>query len=228
MRNGLCIILAVLMMLSLSGCGSMREKQDFGKIGSVVTFGSYEQDNKESNGKEPIQWIVLDVKDDRSLLLSKKVLDSRQFQEKGSSGTTWEKSSMREWLNSFFLNEAFSAEERDRIPEVTVTAGSNPFYPRTAVGKDTDDKVFLLSLVEALTYFTTDSNRACKPTEYAKAQGVFFNEDSGNCIWCLRTPATDLFTFITYVSCTGDTVNIGDNGTQDDFGVRPAIWVNQE
>ena len=28
--------------------------------GDIVTFGAYEQDNDASNGKEPIEWIVLE------------------------------------------------------------------------------------------------------------------------------------------------------------------------
>ena len=34
-------------------------------VGDYVTLGVYEQDNVESNGKEPIEWRVLDQQDDR-------------------------------------------------------------------------------------------------------------------------------------------------------------------
>lgn len=45
--------------------------------GQLVRFGSYEQDNDTSNGKEPIEWIVLSVDEEqgRALLLSRYVLD---------------------------------------------------------------------------------------------------------------------------------------------------------
>ena len=43
------------------------------KVGDTYKFGSYEQDNKTSNGKEEIEWIVLD-KDGISLLLISKYL----------------------------------------------------------------------------------------------------------------------------------------------------------
>ena len=39
-------------------------------VGDTVVFGSYEQDNDKSNGTEPIEWIVLDEKGGRYLLLS--------------------------------------------------------------------------------------------------------------------------------------------------------------
>lgn len=39
--------------------------------GNVVTYGHYEQDNDTANGKEPIEWVVLDVQGDKALLISK-------------------------------------------------------------------------------------------------------------------------------------------------------------
>ena len=38
-------------------------------IGDKVTFGKYEQDNKTSNGTEPIEWDVLDKKGNAYLLI---------------------------------------------------------------------------------------------------------------------------------------------------------------
>ncbi len=37
--------------------------------GDLVTFGTYEQDNDSSDGKEAIEWMVLDRIDDELLLL---------------------------------------------------------------------------------------------------------------------------------------------------------------
>ena len=39
-------------------------------IGEYFAFGVYEQDNDLTNGKEPIEWLVLDVQDGEDLLLS--------------------------------------------------------------------------------------------------------------------------------------------------------------
>ena len=41
------------------------------KKGCLVEFGAYEQDNNLKNGKEPIEWMVLDVKNGEALLRSK-------------------------------------------------------------------------------------------------------------------------------------------------------------
>ena len=52
---------------------------DFKIVGSTVTFGSYEQDNDTSNGKEPLEWIVLSYQDGKSLLISKYGLDCQPY-----------------------------------------------------------------------------------------------------------------------------------------------------
>lgn len=45
-------------------------------VGEYVTFGHYEQDNDESNGKEDIEWLVLEKEDDKVLVISKYVLNA--------------------------------------------------------------------------------------------------------------------------------------------------------
>ena len=41
--------------------------------GDVIKFGEYEQDNNFENGKEAIDWIVLDVQDDEASYFLKNV-----------------------------------------------------------------------------------------------------------------------------------------------------------
>ena len=51
------------------------------KLGSIVTFGRYEQDNDPENGQEPIEWFVVDLDkaNRRVLLLSRYVLDAYPY-----------------------------------------------------------------------------------------------------------------------------------------------------
>ena len=65
--------------------------QSFDTISGIVTFGRYEQDGNEENGPEEIEWIVLDVKDGRSLLISRYALDTVPYHTE-SINITWEKS----------------------------------------------------------------------------------------------------------------------------------------
>ena len=57
-------------------------------IGDMITFGSYEQDNDLTNGKEPITWRVLDYNSQKriALVLSEKALDTRAFNEDNHQG----------------------------------------------------------------------------------------------------------------------------------------------
>mgnify|MGYP003293776659 CR=1 FL=1 len=100
------------------------------KVGSTVLFGSYEQDNDTSNGSEAIKWRVLSIDEENgtALLLSTYILDVGQFNDK-SGPIYWENSYMRDWLNSYFLQTAFSEEESSSLILSKVKAENNPKYP---------------------------------------------------------------------------------------------------
>ena len=127
---------------------------------------------------------------------------------------------MRTWLNKDFLNAAFSSAEQAMIPTVTVTADKNPSYS-TDPGKATQDKVFLLSIVEAGKYFETYSARRCWPTNYAKARGVY-TDSNGQCWWWLRTPGESQSEAAHATRDRGIIVNGGGGA------VRPALWIELE
>ena len=97
------------------------------EIGSTVFFGSYEQDNDTSDGKEDIEWIVLAKEGNQALVISKYALDCKQY-DTSMSDTTWETCSLRQWLNGTFLNAAFSAAERKQIVSWTILNPDNTKY----------------------------------------------------------------------------------------------------
>ena len=198
------------------------------EIGSYVFFGSYEQDNDTSNGKEDIEWIVLAKEDNRALVISRYVLDCRLY-DPSMSEVTWETCALREWLNGPFL-DAFSAEEQNSILDTTVTADRNPSFG-TPPGNDVTDKVFLLSITEVNRYFDSDKARKCEPTDYAKAQGVWISSSrfTGGeaAIWWLRSPGhlSDHAAIVLYDGA----VNIEGRGVFNILGgVRPALWIDLE
>ena len=199
------------------------EKLRTANIGETVIFGIYEQDNNTSNGKEPIEWQVLAKENSRVLVISKHALDCRQYNAEWTD-VTWENCSLRNWLNGAFVNKAFSTEEQAKIPTVTVTADKNPSYD-TAPGKDTQDRIFLLSISESNRYFASDAARQCKPTAYAIAQGSYVNKDNGNCWWWLRSPGSHS---VNAASVSNDG-SAGSGGSSVRYGrnaVRPALWIN--
>ena len=60
------------------------------KVGDYVLFGAYEQDNDLDNGKEAIEWRVLDKKDDKILVISRYALDYMDFNEVSQDSFMWQ------------------------------------------------------------------------------------------------------------------------------------------
>lgn len=53
-------------------------REPFTKVGNIVTFGHYPQ-TSDGNDSTPIEWLVLDVQDGKSLLISRYALDSQLY-----------------------------------------------------------------------------------------------------------------------------------------------------
>lgn len=191
------------------------------KIGDYVFFGTYEQDNDNSNGKEDIEWYVFDMEDERVLLISKYALDCKPYNI-SSSEVTWESCSLRTWLNDDFINAEFSEEEKAAISTVTVPAYKNLEYS-TEPGNKTQDKVFLLGNSDVYIIFF-GSEVQCKPTDYAVANGARV-DDNGNCWWWLRSHGFDQF-FAACVDSDGGVYMLGSLVNDDDLAVRPALWID--
>lgn len=106
---------------------------------------------------------------------------------------------------------------------VTVSADKNPDYS-TNPGNATQDQVFLLSITEVNKYFSSNSARQCKPTDYAVANGAWEN-DSGNCWWWLRSPGYDQ-DGAADVRAHGDVGEYGNYVDRVNTAVRPALWID--
>ena len=197
------------------------------KVGDIVYFGTYEQDNDTTNGKEDIEWLVLAKENNRILVVSDKALDCKPYNQ-SRDYVTWETCSLRNWLNNDFINAAFTAEERAKIPTVTVSADKNPEY-NTNPGNATKDKVFLLSIVEAEKYFTSDEARMCVPTEYAISNGAYTSGSytkggKATCWWWLRSLGWNR-NYAARVNLFGSVIGFGDIVDYDSDAVRPAMWI---
>ena len=198
------------------------------KVGDIVYFGAYEQDNNTSNGKENIEWLVLAKENNRVLVISDKALDCQTYNSSITS-VTWETCTLRKWLNNDFINAAFSDDEKAMIPTVTVSADKNPQYD-TDPGNATKDKVFLLNIVEAEKYFTSDEARKCVPTEYAISNGAWTSDSDtkggkATCWWWLRSPGFDQISAVC-VNLDGSVFRFGYRVRSDVSAVRPALWIS--
>ena len=191
------------------------------KVGDTVSFGSYEQDGNANNGKEKIEWLVLDKDGAGALLISKYGLDRKPYNNTEEMDVTWETCTLRSWLNNDFLNTAYTTAEKAKIRTTNLVNENNPDYG-TAGGNNTDDKVFLLSISEVKKYFASDSARLCKPTAYTVTQGVSVYNDQ--CWWWLRTPGTYSITAANVDDFGG--INLNENVRSAACVIRPAIWVD--
>lgn len=203
-------------------------------VGDTIVFGTYEQDNDISNGKENIEWLVLAKEDDRLLVISQYALDCQQYDMSKTDAPliTWESCTIRKWLNEDFLNVAFSDEEKAMICTVTVPPDMNSFSNRNS-GSTIQDRVFLLSTAEANRYFKSNEERMCVPTAYAKSNGADTSSDytKGGAVtgwWWLRSPNTKWdWNNGTYVGNDGGVRSYGDYVDRDVRGcVRPALWID--
>ena len=172
-----------------------------------VYFGNYWQNDTNKDGKadqndqkEPIKWRVLSLKDDDAFLIADQNLDSKPYNDK-CENVTWGKCTMRIWLNDYFLNNAFSEEEKKEIKDTVVANDNNEHYS-TEGGVATTDKVYLLSITEAINKdygfeqkFESESlTRQAKNTAYAQTCGAGTCTDEeyrGKGNWWLRSPGYD-------------------------------------
>ena len=211
-------------------------------LGNVVTFGRYEQDNSTANGPEPIEWVVLDVQDGKALLLSQYGLDARPYNS-DSMDMTWEKCTLRGWLNSEFLKSSFSAEEQVAILTTEVDNSASQGYSKwqTEGGNNTQDQIFLLSYAEANRYlditlhdiYKVSNNIKARvaPTAYAIAQGAEtknYQTADGDAAgwWWLRSPGSQQY-YAASIIFDGSLLwfySVDSNGGV----VRPAFWLNLE
>ena len=216
----------------------------------TVTYGHYKQtvDSTGSNWKEdPIEWIVLE-KDDvnkKELLISKYILDTKIAYHKGDKkNITWENTTMRKWLNETFYDSAFSDDEKKKIIEVNLTNDDNDDY-MTLGGKDTKDKIFLLSISEARKYFVDKNDGgnknqlsklgAAKGTDYAvhHRKLIKINKNKideyeewaqDNSSYFLRTPGGTQKQ-VAIVEPDAKIYTGGVTASTNVYGIRPAMWV---
>ena len=213
-------------------------------VGSIVTFGRYPQ-TAASTDQTPIEWIVLDYDEanHKALLVSKCGLDTMQYNSV-ESNTTWEKCSLRAWLNSDFINAAFNTKEQSAIL-ITEVDNDQTYVDegrKTDGGNNTQDQVFLLSYIEAnryfgVKYYVSDSvndreniTSRVAPTAYAIARGAWTNDnkrtkdDMPAACWWLRSPG-EYQDSASHVNANGSLyINFPVN--YNNLVIRPAFWLD--
>ena len=162
---------------------------------NVVEFGKYDLDIGYAG---PIEWLVVDRNVDSYLLVSRYIIDCKNYNNSDKE-VTWENSTLNEWLNNYFLNGAFSSDEiayMNYVKEFGITGNA---------------KVSLLNIAACDKYFGREDVEkrnykiSAKATTWAKSNWEeVVNEKNSD-----------------YYDC--GSFYLTDNGTTD----RKAVWVGQ-
>lgn len=184
----------------------------------IIGKEKYHRAKKSYFKYEPIKWRVIKCENGEALLLSDIVLDKQKY-NKRLKKVTWEKSTLRKWLNKKFMNRAFSSSEQEAIRTTKVINEDNYYY-KTDGGNDTLDKIYLLSLSETdeeKEYGFTDSyGMTIKYSNYADLDDYQY--------WWLRTPGEkNISAAAVYMSGKA----YGGGGESDmELGIRPVLHLN--
>ncbi|MDR1185651.1 MAG: DUF6273 domain-containing protein [Coriobacteriales bacterium] len=219
------------------------EKINLGEIIFQPYFG-------EEEFSENIEWIVLDVRDGDALVISKDIIELRPYNNQ-QTNITWAESDIREWLNGEFY-EGLPVNVQRAIVEVEVKNDDNPDHGIDG-GRNTTDKVFLLSFDESLEYFSADNMRRTNLNVsddvisgaedsyedfWAENESdVDFDEawpdgydikvlenERGGSAWWLRSPGASA----DYASMVAENGVVYGGGMTVNFasiGVRPVFWI---
>ena len=184
-------------------------------VGSKISFGGD-------------VWRVLDVKDEKALILSEYILEKRAYNE-DDIPIKWETSTLRSYLNNEFYDK-FDNVEKKRISITLVNNDGNPWCGTGLGESPTNDKVFLLSIGEVVKYFgdsgALESNKlkeAWIDDEYNEAR-IVKDAEGKSTWWWLRSPG-DSDMCASYIYTDGTLYMKGDRVFYAGGGIRPAIWV---
>lgn len=191
------------------------------EIGDIIVLGTYDQDSVD--GKDDVQWLVLDKRDSKYLLTTQYCLWGLPYNTDYTE-VTWETSTIRKWLNEEFIYEIFNEQEIDLIEETQITTKGNDEYS-TQGGNDTLDKLFLLSAEEVEQYFDSEDDRVLHPTWYAERYGINVNSNYSSSWWWLRTPG-NLQDAVATVDPKGTISMFGHDVSSTTGGLRPALWID--
>lgn len=163
------------------------------EAGDIVKLGKH-------NGNE-LSWVVLDVKEDKALVLSKRVLRPVSFGPWASN--SYRLSALRAYLQHHFIND-YGLSDLEVLPVDVISS-----YEETVLTEDGEDRVFLLSETEAKAYFPYREDR------------VAFDLEDVNRAWWLRSPEGHIM--YAFAIDKDGSLYI-DNVFDVWLGLRPAFW----
>lgn len=197
-------------------------------IGNTVLFGRYDQ-SLETDGKELIEWIIVDRVDGKALLVSKYALEGTYY---SLGAKPWSQTELCAWLNNAeegFIKNSFSLSARAKLVEQNISTIYTDETGAQQVDLAEKSKVFILSKSESERYFPTNDERVAYAPQRFIAMGsacpVPVNPGNNCAHYWLRDAIMSSGNAM-YVNGSGgvnETGKVCDEYTI--LGVRPAIWV---
>ena len=194
-------------------------------IGDKISFGCYD-------------WRVLDIKNNMALIITEHIIEYHSYHDEYKE-TTWAECSLRKYLNGEFYNK-FNSMDKARIIPVINKNPDNKWY-NSKGGADTEDRVFILSIEEAVCQYFGDSSS--KLLNKGTNQRYWFerkDENNNKRIamfngeidwWWLRSPGR-INIKAAYVHGDGNIGIQGNNILKGNIsdgmcrgGVRPVLWM---
>ena len=181
---------------------------------------------------EPLHWKIFD--NQKNLAICEDVIDSQCYQNEilnvSSHGIVrpsvtfankYLDSSLDNYLSDEFYNSAFSVDEKKYILSQSINSSSStsttPEYAKVTVLNTT----YTTNLTNASVDFSSF------PTDYAKSQGVFVNNNYSN--WWIRNDKEGYYAKLQYYDYNGKLVTADDTDvTNTGIGIRPVICFSEE
>ena len=187
---------------------------------------------------EPIPWDVLSNNDGTYHLLCSNILGRHLYatnyykgEKDGIYCTNYEYSEIRKWLNGEFYRTAFTfGDDYLLTTNVDNTASSTDSVNNPYVCNNTQDKVFLPSFKDLtntdygfLETRDPDEARACRTTEWARANGTNCSNSTLTMAYLTRSPQSDTDDGIWEVDYQGSISRWYLYNTTGYHGFRPSI-----
>ncbi len=187
-------------------------------IGDTIIFGEYEQDGDKDNGREYIEWEVLDIEENRLLIISKYCLDVQKYNDT-SEESDWKSSSIRSWLNGRFAANAFDSEDPAKVVITNLYSISNS----DEEDQITNDRIFLLGSEDVEKYYPQKEDRMCQASENLINSNLYI-DGNGNCSWWLRDGITEDSYSALIIDSSGE---IMESMYELSNAIRPVMWITK-